>query len=172
MIHVSGRCALLGLATVALALHSAPAAAQPNRARFGSDSTAWQRVLTKVVERLSTELVQAASDTSASPWRIELPHDEPQRPLLEAQLRAILRARAPIESDTVVRTLKLGPLRIEKDTARVDFQYWVSRRCPGTTQTTGYGNHETFVVPRDPTGFWHAPRSISVTHGDRVGCRR
>src|SRR3989337_2373376 len=68
-------------------------------AAFMTDSTAWQRILVYVVSSLSTHLVRTASDTSRQPWRIALPPDEPQRVMMEAQLRTILRARAVLPED-------------------------------------------------------------------------
>jgi hypothetical protein len=142
----------------------------PSMAAPSTDSAAWQRVLVHVVSSLSSQLVRAAADPAPQPWRIELPADEPQRALLEAQLRRIVRTRPPTGANTVVYELALGPLRVVGDTARVPFRTSVTRRCPGSTQTTGWGNGEEILVPRAPAGFWGAARSTQVVHGDRVGC--
>ncbi len=141
-----------------------------SRAALASDSTAWQRVLAHVVSSLSNQLVRAATDSLPEPWRIELPADEPQRTVLEQQLRRIVRMRPPSDVDTVVYELSLGPLLIVGDTARVTFRRSTTRRCPGSTQTTGWVNQEEILVPRLPAGFWGAARSTHVLHGDRLGC--
>jgi hypothetical protein len=135
------------------------AGAQPPPAALGAlgtDSTAWQRVLVHVVSALSSHLVQAAADPAAQPWRIELPADEPQRALLEPQLRRIVRARPPADADSVVYALSLGPLRIVGDTARMQFRLSFTQQCVGSAQTTGWGNEEEILVPRAPAGFWRA----------------
>ena len=160
--------ALVALGAVALA-----AGAQTRSSAFAAlatDSTAWQRVVVHVVSSLSSQLVQTAADPSLQPWRIDLPADEPQRALLEAQLRRILRARPPADTDSVVYSVALGPLQIVGDTARVQFHSSVTRRCAGSTRTTGWGNMQQILVPRAPDGFWGAARSTHVVHGDRVGC--
>lgn len=159
---------IIGLATVALS--AGAQAASPRISALTTDSTAWQRVLYHVVSSLSTRLVQAAVDPSAQPWRIVLPAEDPQRALLAVQLQRVLRARTPTDADSVVFELSLGPLRIVRDTARVEFRSSVTRRCPGSARTTGWGNGEEIFVPRAPSGWWGAARSTSVMHGDRVGC--
>jgi hypothetical protein len=140
-------------------------------ARLQTDSVAWQRVLTYVVSELSSELVRAAADTSAQPWHLRIPVNEPQRNLLEAQLRAILRARPVASDDSVFRTLEVGALVIRGDTARVRVQVDETRRCPGTTRTTGWGWATTVLVPRISQGrFWGAARSRSKAVGDKASC--
>lgn len=135
-----------------------------------TDSTAWQRVITHVVEMLSPQLVRTAVDSARQPWELQLPPEEPHRRLLEAQLRTVLRARLALEVDSIVYSLALGPLRVNGDTARVHVQTSVTRRCPGTTRTAGWGNTFDVLVPRDQRGIWGAARPGLVQHGDRAGC--
>ena len=154
---------------------AAPAHAQGAAAiamTLGTDSVAWERVLVHVVSTLSPLIVRAAGDSTPPPWSLRLPADEPQRFHLESQLRRILRARPVTAEDSVVYTLELGPLRVVGDTARVMMRTGVTRRCPGSTRVTGFGNEEEVLVPRAPPGFWGAARSTRVRHGDRVGCGR
>ena len=140
-------------------------------AELATDSTAWQRVLAHVVGALSSQLVAAATDPAAQPWRLRLPSDDPQRQLLQTQLRTVLRAREAILGDTLVRSLDLGPLLIFNDTARVDVRFAETRKCPGTGRTTGFGWSTTVLVPRVPRfRFWGAAFSRATTHGDRVAC--
>lgn len=139
---------------------------------MSSDSTAWQRVLVYVVGALGTQIVQSASDTSPQPWHLRLPPDEPQRQLLETQLKTILRARPVTDKDAVVHTLEIGALSIVNDTARVKVTLDVTRRCSGSTRTAGFGNVDDVFVPRTPQGFWGAARSSGTLHGDRAGCPR
>jgi hypothetical protein len=140
-------------------------------AELSTDSTAWQRVLAHVVGALSSQLVAAATDPAAQPWRLRLPSKDPQRLLLQTQLRTLLRAREAIPADTLVRSLDLGPLLISNDTARVDVHFAETRKCPGTGRTTGFGWSTTVLVPRQPRQkFWGAAFSRSTTVGDRVGC--
>lgn len=154
----------------ALPAHAQRAAAMA--ATLGTDSVAWQRVLVHVVSTLSPLIVRAAADPAPQPWDLRLPADERQRPLLESQLRRILRARPATAEDSVVYTLELGPLRVVGDTARVLMRTDVTGHCPGSTRVTGFGNEEEVLVPRAPPGFWGAARSERVRHGDRVGCAR
>jgi hypothetical protein len=137
---------------------------------LATDSTAWQRVLVHVISSLSTQLVRSAADPSSQPYHIDLPANDPQRALLEVQLRSILRARPPADADTVVYSVSLGPLRIIGDTARVQFRTSVTKRCPASTRTTGWSNSEEVLVPRGPSGSWGAARSARVLHGDSLGC--
>ena len=166
------------VATLVVALVAAGARtghAQPAPAAQATDSTAWQRVLVHLVGRtLTTRIAAAAADTAvANAWELRLPADEPQRALLERQLRTLLRARPPVPGDSVVRVLELGPLVISGDTARVEVHVDERRRCPGSAAETGFGNEETVVVPRDArTGWWGAARSPMVLHGDRAPCPR
>ena len=140
-------------------------------AAMRSDSVAWQRVLVYVIRALSVELVRAATDTAGQPWELHLPPAEPQRQLLEAQLRTVLRARAIRPADSVVRILEIGELHIVGDTALVRVQLQETRRCPGTARTTGSGWMDTVRVPRHPQlTFWGAGFSRSTLVGDRVGC--
>lgn len=140
-------------------------------ARMRSDSVAWQMVLDFVVSRLSWELVRTAADTSAQPWRLRLPSDEPQRNLLETQLRRILRVRDVTSDDSVFETLEFGPLTIRKDTARVHVHVNETRRCAGTTRTTGSGWSTTVLVPRyGKEKVWGAARFLSTLVGDEVSC--
>ena len=164
------RCAVALVALIALT--PVAGAQQPSAviARLSTDSTAWQRVLVHVVSTLSARLVEAAVDPSPQPWRIDLPVDEPQRALLDAQLRLILRARSATSADSVVYAIVLGPLRIVGDTARVQFHTSVERRCPSSARSAGWTNDEEIVVPRGPGIVWGAARSHAVMHGDRVGC--
>lgn len=135
-----------------------------------SDSIAWQRILVYVVRALSVELVRAAADTAAQPWDVRLPVAEPQRRLLDAQLRTILRARPVDRADSVVHLLELGELRIVGDTALVAARFQETRRCPGSaTRTTGSGWSDTARVPRHP-GSWGVAFSRRAIVGDRVGC--
>ncbi|MGI8765934.1 MAG: hypothetical protein ACR2KM_05400 [Gemmatimonadaceae bacterium] len=124
-----------------------------------------------LLQSLSAELIRAAADTTAQPWHLRLPTDEPQRPTLEAQLWTILRARNPAIGDSVVHTLEIGPLSIHNDTARVQVNAYETRRCGGTTRTTGSGWTETVLVPRHPLAkYWGAAFSRSTLVGDRVPC--
>lgn len=153
--------------------HRLEAQARPESAfvRLRSDSVAWQRVLGYLVSALSPELVRAAADASAQPWHLRVPPDDPQRNLLEAQLRTILRARPVASDDSVIHTLEVGPLSIVDDTARVQLRVDETRRCPGTTRTTGSGWMTTVLVPRHPQEkFWGAAFSRSTIVGDRVSC--
>jgi hypothetical protein len=138
---------------------------------LATDSVAWQRVLVYAVSTLASDLVATSADTSLKPWVIRLPTNEPQRALLERQLHLLLRARAPSPGDSVVRTLELGPLVIAGDSAAVRMTFDLTRRCPGSDRTSGYGNVATVVVPRHPQlRAWGAARAARITHGDRVGC--
>jgi hypothetical protein len=147
------------------------AVARDTFAAMRSDSAAWQRVLVYVVRALSPELVRAAADTAAQPWDVRLPPDDPQRQLLAAQLRAILRARAVTPADSVTHRLEIGALQIVNDTALVGVHMQETRRCPGTTRTTGFGWTDTVRVPRHPEQkFWGAAFSRVTLAADRVGC--
>jgi hypothetical protein len=147
------------------------AATPSSFAALRSDSAAWQRVLVYVVQRLGPELARAAMDTAAQPWDLQLPPAEPQRQLLERQLRTILRARSLTPTDSVTHRLELGELHIINDTGVVRVQLNEMRRCPGSTRTTGFGWVDTVRVPRDPVQkFWGAARSRMSLVGDRVGC--
>jgi hypothetical protein len=137
---------------------------------LATDSAAWQRVITTVVATLSPQLVRAAADPAPQAWELQLPSEDPQSPLLEAQLRTILRSRAPTTSDSVTFALRLGPLRIDGDTARVQMHSDVVRRCPGSTSTTGWSNVGDVLVPRTDQGSWGTARMGTVSHGDRIGC--
>ena len=169
------RCAYLAIA-LALTLGAAPRLDAQDRPkspfeRLRSDSVAWQRVLAYVVSALSSELVRGAADTSAQPWRLRMPPNEPQRDLLESQLRTILRARPATSGDPVVHSLDLGPLSILNDTARVEVRVDETRPCSGTTRITGSGWATTVLVPRHPKEkFWGAAFSRVTTVGDRVSC--
>ena len=162
--------------SITLALSLAPTtvrAQTPTKAlaELSTDSTAWQHVLAYVVGALSTQLVAAATDPAAQPWRLQLPADDPQRQLLRTQLRTVLRARQVMPADTLVRSLTLGPLLISNDTARVDVDFDETRKCPGTSRMTGFGWSMTVLVPRVPQWkFWGAAFSRNSTHGDRMGC--
>lgn len=162
--------------SIALALSLAPTMVRAQKtstsalAALSTDSTAWRRVLVYVVGALSGQLVDAATDPTAQSWKLQLPSD-PQRQLLLTQLRTVLRARQPIQGDTLVRSLELGPLVIAADTARVDVRFEETRKCPGTARTTGFGWTTTVLVPREPRKkFWGAAISRTTAAGDRVGC--
>jgi len=160
---------------LALSLASTPVRAQQTAgsafAALRTDSTAWQRVLTYLVESLSGQLVSAATDTTPQPWHLKLSSDDPQRQLLLTQLRTVVRARQPVDADTLVRSLELGPLRIAGDTARVFVRFEEIRRCPGKAKTTGFSWTTTVFVPREPREkFWGTAASRITAVGDRVGC--
>jgi hypothetical protein len=163
--------------SVALALSLAPTTVRAQEtatkafAVLSTDSAAWQRVLAYVVGALSVQLVAAATDRTAQSWQLQLPPKDPQRQLLQTQLLTVLRARQPMQVDTLVRSLELGPLLIAGDTARVDVRFEETRKCPGTARTTGFGWTTTVLVPRDPRQkFWGAALSRTTRAGDRVGC--
>jgi hypothetical protein len=162
--------------SIALALSLAPTTVRAQTATkafadLSTDSTAWQHVLAYVVGALSVQLVAAATDRTAQSWKLQLPSEDPQRQLLLTQLRTILRARQPVPADTVVRSLEFGPLIIAGDTARVDVRFDETRKCPGTTRTTGFGWNTTVLVPREPRlKFWGAALARTTLAGDRVGC--
>jgi hypothetical protein len=136
-----------------------------------TDSAAWQSFLVYVVGAVGPQLVRAGNDASAQPWRVEVSSQEPQRQLLETQLRTILRARDATPHDSVTRTLEIGRLNVSNDTARVDVSFEETRKCPGSARTTGFGWSTTVLVPREPRfRFWLAARSKSTLAGDRVSC--
>jgi hypothetical protein len=140
-------------------------------ARLGSDSVAWQRVLGYVVGALSSEMLTEAIDQRPQPWQLRLPSNEPQRALLETQLRTILRARPVTSNDTVFHSLDIGPLTIVHDTARVEVRMNETRRCSGSSRTTASGWITTVLVRRDPLHkFWGAAFSRSTLAGDSLGC--
>jgi hypothetical protein len=162
---------------VLLTLHASAASAQTrprdHLAMLATDSVAWQRVLAYVIGSLASDLVATSADTVLQPWSIRLPAAEPQRALLERQMRTLVRARTPLPSDSVVRALELGPLVILGDTGYVRVQFSLTRRCAGSSGTTGYDNVDSVLVPRHPQlRAWGAARSAGVRHGDRVGCPR
>ena len=140
-------------------------------AALTTDSAAWQRVLVYVVGALAHTLVIAAADPAAQPWRLQLPSGEPEAQLLRRQLRTVLRARQVMPADTLVRSLELGPLLISNDTARVEVRFSETRRCPGSSRTTGSGWSTTVLIPREPTKkFWGTAFSRTMMAGDRVSC--
>ena len=165
-------CAVVLLATQASAAR-AQTRPRDQLATLATDSVAWQRVLAYVIGSLSSQLVATSSDTALQPWSIGIPAAEPQRALLEQQIRTLVRARAPLASDSVVRALELGPLIILRDTGYVRVQFSLTRRCAGSSTTTGYGNVDSVLVPRHPQlRVWGAARSAGARHGDRAGCPR
>ena len=170
----ASRPLLVFAALVALTFHASSVSAQPRRGAlptsFMSDSVAWERILVYVISSLSTHLVRTASDTSRQPWRIALPPDEPQRTMLAARLRTLLRARPVLPEDTVVYELEIGPLVVANDTGRVRVRTDFAKRCPGTSRSGGYGNDDRVYVVRHPPGFWSIARTEGVLHGDRFGC--
>jgi hypothetical protein len=145
--------AVLAAGTLHAGSLNAQARAGVPPAAFTSDSVAWEHILVYVVSSLSTHLVRTASDTSRQPWRISLPPGEPQRALLEAQLRTILRARPVLPGDTVVYELEIGPLAVAKDTGRVRVRTDFAARCSGTTRSAGFGNIDRVYVVRHPQGW-------------------
>jgi hypothetical protein len=164
---------LVGVGSLSLAPATARAQETAGQvfAAMRTDSTAWQHVLEYVVGALSVTLVSAAGDPTPQPWELQVPSDDPQRQLLLTQLRTILRARQTMPADTLVRSLKLGPLIVARDTARVDIDFEETRKCPGGTRTTGFGWMTTVLVSRDPRQkFWGQAFSRTTQHGDRVGC--
>jgi hypothetical protein len=166
-------CIAIALALTLGAAHRLGAQDRPKSPfeKLRSDSVAWQRVLVYVVSALSSELVRGAADTSAQAWRLRLPPNEPQRHLLEKQLRTILRARPATSGDAVVHSLDVGPLSISNDTARVEVRVNETRPCSGTTRTTGSGWATTVLVARHPKEkFWGAAFSRVTAVGDRVSC--
>ena len=139
-------------------------------AAFASDSTAWQQVLRYTVSALSPQIVASASDPTAQPWRLQLP-DDPEEELIRTQLRTLLRARQVMPADTLVRTLTIGPLVIQNDTARVNVHFEETRKCLGTGRSTGFGWTTTVLVPRvTEQKIWGAAFSRSTLVGDRVPC--
>ena len=135
-----------------------------------SDSVAWERILIYVVSSLSTHQVRTSTDASLQPWTITLPQDEPQRELLEARLRTILRARPVAAEDSVTYELEIGPLVLTNDTARVTVRTDFANRCAGSDRSGGYGNVDRVFVVRGSRGFWGVARTAGVAHGVRVGC--
>ena len=135
-----------------------------------TDSTAWQRVLAHIVGTLSTQLLDAATDPTPQPWRLELP-DDPERQQLLTQLRTLFRARQIMPADTLFRSLEIGQLVISNDTARVDVRFTETRKCPGASRTTGFAWSTTILVPREPThGFWGTASTPTIQGGDRLPC--
>lgn len=164
--HLASLCLVL-IASAARAQRPAP----DGFALLATDSVAWQRVLAYVVGSMSSSLVATSADAAAQPWILRLPADEPQRALLERQLRTLLRVRAPLPSDSVVRTLELGPLIVVRDTGYVRVQFDLARRCSASNRRGGYGNVDSVIVVRAPQlRAWGAARSAGVIHGDRAGC--
>lgn len=148
-----------------------PSQSTLNTVAMQSDSAAWQSVMMHVVGRLSTELVRASIDERPQPWEFRLPANEPQRLLLEMQLRTILRARGITSMDSVTHKLEMEPLTITGDTARVRVSISETRSCPGTAQTTGFGWVETVLVGRHARlRTWGAAFSRNSLVGDRKGC--
>jgi len=160
---------------VALALGTTKVHAQKTAneafAKLTTDSAAWQHVLSYVVGALSDQLVAGGTDPAAQPWQLRFPPDDPQRQLLQTQLRTVLRAREPRPADTLVRSLDFSPLLVSNDTARVEVSFEETRKCPGTGRTTGFGWSTTVLVPRVPRfRFWGAAFPRATTHGDRAAC--
>jgi hypothetical protein len=142
--------------------------------RFFSDSTLWDRVLQHVVRSLSTYLVRTSVDSNPQPWHLTLPDDAPDRDRLLRQLRIILRARPVRDSDTLVFTLRIGPLTVGNDTARVTVTADFARRCRGTAALAGFSYSDNVIVQRYPQAGWGAAKSAGAIAGDRVspaGCR-
>ena len=120
-------CALVGVVVV-----SSNAAAQDARSpqrpalnameALGTDSTAWQRVITFVASWHSVQFPRAATNVALQPWRIRLSAAGPQRALVDDQLRRVLRAREPVNGDSVVYARSLGALRIAGGSAHVKFR--------------------------------------------------
>lgn len=162
----------LSLATAGLAPLEAHAAQRTTPPKMSTDPTAWQRVLVDVVGALGSQMVRPAADTFPQPWRLRLPTEEPQQRLLEQQRTTILRARPVTDSDAVSYTPEIEPINFRNDTARVRVSINVTRRCPGSTQTTGSGNVDDVLIPRTPQGFWGAAQTSRALRGDRVGCMR
>src|SRR4051812_7981786 len=113
----------LALSLISPSILRSQESASSTFAALRTDSTAWQRVIVYVVERLSGELVDSATDPTAQPWHLQLPSDDSQSGLLQAQLRTVLRARQVMPADTLIHSLELGRLVISNDTARVDVRF-------------------------------------------------
>jgi hypothetical protein len=162
---------VLGLLMALPVRAQAQAPARDPFAALATDSSAWQKVLVHIVSSLASNLVAASADSAPQAWTIRLPDSAPQRSLLERQLRTVFRARAPFSSDSVVRSLTIGPLIVVGDSGYIRVHFDFSQRCAGSARTTGYGNVDSVVVPRDPRiKAWGAARTVVVEHGDRGGC--
>src|SRR4051812_45647533 len=143
--------ALVGAGLLVCPSSSLTAQASPGLpARFFSDSTLWDRLLTHVVGSLDTYLVRTSADSTRQPWLLELPDDAPQPELLLRQLRTILRARPAAASDTLIFKLLVGHLTISNDTARIVIHTEFGKRCPQNDAIGGFGNYDSVVVPRLP----------------------
>jgi hypothetical protein len=165
--------ALIALCITASRPLSAQTAPTSPLTALTTDSVAWQRVLAYVVTALGAELVNASRDTMPQPWRLRLPPGDTQSRVLEKQLRTLLRAREPVPADTLVHSLEIGPLRISRDTARVDVRFGEKQTCPGNSRTTGFGWSTTVLLPREPRQkFWGVASSRTMYGGDRVPCPR
>jgi hypothetical protein len=163
--------ALIALCITAPRPLSAQSAPTSPLVAFTTDSVAWQRVLAYVVTALSAQLVTASRDTMPRPWQIRLPSQEKQSRVLDKELRTLLRARDPVPADTLVHSLEIGPLRISRDTARVNVRFAETRTCPGNSRTTGFGWSTTVILPREPRQkFWGVASSRGTYAGDRAPC--
>lgn len=178
------RWSCVGILVAALSLlphQQAEAQARPN-IRWGQsppDSTAWRPLLSYIIANtLSDNILDAAIDTTSHAWEMSFPAMGAAWPAIEAHLRTILRARGPLPADTVVWELRIGELTVSGDTARVQVHSGMTKRCPGSARTAGYGNrYDVFVVRHrassvGSTKFWGGARSDGVLHGDRAGCPR
>jgi hypothetical protein len=148
------------------------ASAQSTSAAVVADSAAWRQLLTYVVKQLADDIVAAARDSSPRAWRIVMPDSTPLLRAFASHLRMVLRARDPMDGDTEVRELVIGPLRVSGDTIRLQTRTSYTRVCPDGVSTTGFGNVEEPYVYRVRGQFWSVARSDRVAHGDRLPCER
>jgi hypothetical protein len=155
-----------------------PAAGQPARewnTDLSSGDTAVVRpVLHFIVTRLSHHIARAATDTTAQPWSMSFPSSASPWPMVESHLRTALRARARSPADSQYYELKVGPLRVSGDTARVHLAVGFTQICRASGLRGGYENtEEVYLFRFQQAGVtrWSSARSDAVVNGDRFGCR-
>lgn len=134
------------------------------------DSVPWRPVIQYAISSLSGDILRAASDPTARPWRIVLPDSGPEWAQLHRHLVLALRAREPRSGEIDLDELTIGPMEMRGDSAWVRLTRTHTRQCANSGYATGYGNVENVLVFRFREQFWSAARSLGVLHGDRAGC--
>jgi hypothetical protein len=163
---------LFGVAVAWLLPSDLPAqdrVAQPGAQRF-ADSVAWQPLLGHVIARLSQYIVVAAFDSTRHPWRMRFPDAAPRWAPFEAHLRTTLRARALEPRDSLFHELEVRPLRISGDTAFVQFQVSLLRRCDVGGERFLWRNYESAYVLSPGIHYWVEPRGAATGIADGIGC--
>jgi hypothetical protein len=169
---VDYRIAWMSLTVLLCAPVSAHAqnSALPEKLSLARDSVASRFTIEAIFAQFSPEIVNAESNTSATPWDLQLPKVPGSKwPAYGDRLLRVINGRIPVASDSAIMVLRVSEMQTHGDTLVASFFIGGRSRCG--KEWKGGGTYYEMRMVR-VIDWWRQLGTRRAGESDSIPCRR